>query len=101
MNWLELLWLQKQNGVVLHLQTGQQGLGLIAGVSSILISMDRWAGASARSVAPDPGQYLRVMVVCPHDDRVFAGSVRQVRKTNKTNKIKEDNNEHAGSDRLR
>ena len=41
MNWLELLWLQKQNGVVLHLQTSQQGLGLTAGVSGILISMDQ------------------------------------------------------------
>jgi hypothetical protein len=35
------LWLQNQNGVVLHLQTSQQGLGLTAGVSGILISMDQ------------------------------------------------------------
>ena len=35
------LWLQNQNGVVMHLQTSQQGLGLTAGVSGILISMDQ------------------------------------------------------------
>ncbi len=34
------LWLQNQNGVVLHLTTTQQGLGLTAGVDGIVINMD-------------------------------------------------------------
>jgi hypothetical protein len=35
------LWLQKQNGVQLHLITSQQGLGLTAGADGILINMSQ------------------------------------------------------------
>lgn len=34
------LWLQNANGVVLHLTTSQQGLGLTAGADGIVINMD-------------------------------------------------------------
>lgn len=34
------LWLQNANGVVLHLTTTQQGLGLTAGADGIMINMD-------------------------------------------------------------
>lgn len=34
------LWLQNENGVVLHLTTSQQGLGLTAGADGVVISMD-------------------------------------------------------------
>lgn len=33
------IWLQNQNGVVLHLKTSQQGLGLTAGADGIVITM--------------------------------------------------------------
>lgn len=34
------LWLQNENGVVLHLTTSQEGLGLTTGVDGIAIQMD-------------------------------------------------------------
>lgn len=34
------VWLQNQNGVVLHLKTSQQGLGLTAGADGIVVKMD-------------------------------------------------------------
>ena len=34
------LWLKNANGVVLHLKTSQQGLGLMGGVDGVVINMD-------------------------------------------------------------
>jgi len=34
------LWLQNENGVVLHLKTSQEGLGLTAGADGIVVNMD-------------------------------------------------------------
>jgi len=34
------IWLQNENGVVLHLKTSQQGLGLTAGADGIVVKMD-------------------------------------------------------------
>ena len=34
------LWLQNENGVVLHLKTSQQGLGLTTGADGIVVNMD-------------------------------------------------------------
>jgi hypothetical protein len=34
------LWLQNQNGVVLHLQTSEQGIGLTSGADGVVITLD-------------------------------------------------------------
>ena len=34
------LWLQNQNGVVLHLRTSEQGIGLTSGADGVVITMD-------------------------------------------------------------